>query len=33
MARPGTGGAIMAFDEALGKVLRRVVEWTLMTME
>ena len=29
----GTRAAIMAFDEALGKVLRRVVEWTLMTME
>ena len=29
----GTRAAIIAFDEALGKVLRRVVEWTLMTME
>ncbi len=28
-----TRAAIIAFDEALGKVLRRVVEWTLMTME
>ena len=29
----GTRAAIVAFDEALGKVLRRVVEWTLTTME
>ena len=28
-----TRAAILAFDEALGKVLRRIVEWTLMTME